>query len=182
MIDWFRYADPFTHTIAVLLLIGRLGDIVSTRLITPTLRLEANAVVRRLGWRFAWLTLLVAFLPYFNLPIGIAVMAASLMVAASNLSRGWIYRAMGEAAAEDWLLQIAGKTRLVTALGFVLGGAAFVISAGAVLMWLSGSSGVPSYWFGVGVALYGVVMAVHGSFFVLRLIRRRRRADQAVTQ
>ena len=84
MFDWFIYADPFTHTIAGLFLLGRLADIISTRLVTPTLRLEANPVMRRLGWRFAWATLLVALLAYYSPALGIAGFAASFMVAASN--------------------------------------------------------------------------------------------------
>jgi hypothetical protein len=180
MIDAVRYADTFTHTIAALLLLGRLGDMLSTRLVTPTLRLEANPIMRRLGWRFAWFGLVVVLIPYYSLAAGIAIMAASLMVTGSNLSRGWIYRALGEAGSDEFLLRAAARTRRASAVGSVLGGAAAVIVAGVVLMWLSGSNGAPSYWFGVGLALYGVVVAVHGSLFVFRLIRRARMSAPAV--
>lgn len=43
----------------VRILITRIGDIVSTRLITPTLKIEANPIVRRLGWKFTWAALAV---------------------------------------------------------------------------------------------------------------------------
>src|SRR5262245_5833640 len=172
MIDWLLRADASTHTIAALLLLARLGDVISTRLISPTLRLEANIVVRRLGWRFAWLTLLVALVPYVSLRVGIAALAMSLLVSASNLTRGWMFRALGELEADQFLLSVAAKSRLTTALGFVLSGAMFVVVAGAVLVWLSESPDVSTYWFGVGIVLYGVAIALHVGGFVVRLFRR----------
>lgn len=174
MIELFRDADGFTHTIAGLVLLGRLGDIGSTRLITPTLRLEANPVVRRLGWWFAWSTLLVAAIPYFSPQIGVAVLAASLMVTASNLSRGWVFRALGEAESEEFMLRIAARSRRGTALAFLLAGTLFVILAGVVLMWLSGSIRYASFWFAVGLVIYGLALGIHGSAYIVRLFRRAR--------
>jgi hypothetical protein len=172
MMDWLLNANAYTHTIAALLLLGRLGDVLSTRLISPTLRLETNVVARRLGWRFAWLSLLLALVPYYSLAIGIAALAVSLLVTAANLSRGWMFSALGELDADRLLLSIAAKTRLRTALGFVLSGALFMVTAGLVLVWLSGSAELPSYWFGVGIVVYGVAIAIHGGGFVVRLFRR----------
>ena len=174
MIDWFLQADAFTHTIAALLLLGRLGDIVSTLLITPTLRLEANVVARRLGGRFAWFSLLLALLPYYSPALGIAALPASLLVSASNLSRGWTFRALGEAGADAFMLGVAARSRLRTALAFLLSGASFVVLAGLVLMWLSGSRDAASYWFGIGIVIYGLAIALHGTVFIVRLFRRAR--------
>ena len=174
MIDWFLQADAFTHTIAALLLLGRLGDIVSTLLITPTLRLEANVIARKLGRRFAWFSLILALLPYYSPALGIAALPASLLISASNLSRGWTFRALGEAEADAFMLRVAALSRLRTALTFLLSGASFVLVAGVVLMWLSGSRGAPSYWFGIGIVIYGLAVAVHGSMFIVRLFRRAR--------
>ena len=180
MIDWFLNADSFTHTIAALLLIGRLGDVLSTRLITPTLQLEANALARRLGWRFAWFSLVLALVPYFSPAVGISFLSASLLVSASNLSRGWMLRALGETEADRFFLSAAAKTQLSTALGFVFAGAIFVVAAGAILVWLSGSANNPSYWFGIGIVVYGTAIAVHGGSFVVRLFRRVRSGALAV--
>ena len=59
-VDW----DSLAHVLCGLILLGRLGDIISTWLITPKLDLEANPIVRRLGWRFAVLTVLICLVPY----------------------------------------------------------------------------------------------------------------------
>jgi hypothetical protein len=32
----------------------------------------------------------------------------------------------------------------------------------------------PSYWFGFGIVVYGVAVALHGGTFVVRLFRRAR--------
>jgi hypothetical protein len=171
MIDAFVHADGFTHILAFLVLLSRIGDVVSTRLVTPTLRLEANPIVRRLGWRFAASTLLVAAIPYVMLELGVVVLTTSLLVAGSNFSRGWLVHALGEAEYEDLLLRAASRGNRRVALGFILAGAAHVAAAGVVLMWLS----TPNQWgfySGFGVLSYGVVVAIHGSLFVVRLFRR----------
>jgi hypothetical protein len=38
------------HAVAFLLLLARIGDVGSTYLISPTLKLEANPIIRRLRW------------------------------------------------------------------------------------------------------------------------------------
>ena len=169
---WFQETTPFTHLIAVLLLLARLGDIVSTRLATPTLMLEGNPIVRRLGWRYAWLTVAAALIPYLSIQMGIAILAASLMVSASNFARVWMLRTLGE---ETWgriMVEAAAKSRLRTAIGFHLTSVAFVVAVGIIVMWLSGSMATANFWFGVGIALYGAVIALHGSRFFVRLFQR----------
>jgi hypothetical protein len=47
----------------------------------------------------------------------------------------------------------------------------FALIAGLVLMWLAGSSSW-GYWFGLGVAGYGLAMAGHGSNYVVYVFRR----------
>jgi hypothetical protein len=91
-----------------------------------------------------------------------------------------MFRALGELEAERFLLNVAAKSRLGTALGFVLASALFMVSAGFVLVWLSGSAQVPAYWFGVGIVVYGVAVAIHGGGFVVRLFRRVRSGASAV--
>ena len=47
------FAESFEHALCGLILLSRLADIGTTSLITPQLKLEANPIMRRLGWRFA---------------------------------------------------------------------------------------------------------------------------------
>jgi hypothetical protein len=172
MIDAIYHADWFTHLVAALVLLSHLGDILSTRLATPTLKLEANPIMRRGGWPLVYGTLLVALVPYYSTPVGVAFIATSLFVTSSNLSRGWIAHTLGEAEYEALLLRVASRGRRALALRFVLGAAANLIFAGLLLMWLSGSAPTWTFWFGAGITFYGLAIAVHGSLFVIRLYRR----------
>jgi hypothetical protein len=47
-------------------------------------------------------------------------------------------------------------------------------------MWLSGSPETSTYWFGVGIVIYGFAIAGHGTAFVIRLFRRVRGGVTAV--
>src|SRR5262249_55557934 len=115
---WVSYApklrnmDPFVHWVAGAVLVARLGDVVSTRLATPTLALEANPVARRLGWPLAWGSLLLCLVPYYDWRLGIMVAVSSFFVSGSNLSRVGIMRALGEREYLEVLHRAARRTTL----------------------------------------------------------------------
>ena len=111
---------PITHLVAFLLLLARLGDVGSTWLATPKLKLEANPVVRRFRWPYAWLTVLVALLPYYSVQLGIILLVASLLVCASNFSKLWLMRAMGEAEYHAFVTRVAARAHLPSSLFFIL--------------------------------------------------------------
>jgi hypothetical protein len=88
---------PLVHVIAVFAVISRLADIGTTYLVTPTLKLEANSLVRRFGWAYAWMTVLPAFITYVYPPFGIVLLTVSFLVAAFNASKIPMARVLGEA-------------------------------------------------------------------------------------
>jgi hypothetical protein len=90
-------AGHFVHILAGLVFLSRVGDIGSTWLVSPKLLLEANPLVRRLGYRFAVPSLLLCLVPYYNTALGVIVLIVSLLVTASNLRGAWIIRSIGEA-------------------------------------------------------------------------------------
>lgn len=163
-------SPSFVHWLAALLLLSRLGDVLSTYLSTPTLKLEGNAVVRRLGWPFAWLSLAVALLPYYSPAVGVAALTTSLFVTGSNLTRGWFARAIGEEEYHALLLRALARTRLQRVLAFLWGGAASIGLAGVLLVIWS-ETFEWGYWFGIGIILYALAIAGHGASFYLRLFR-----------
>jgi hypothetical protein len=159
------------HALAALVLLSRLGDVVSTRLATPRLALEANAVVRRLGWPFAWLTLLLALTPYLHAGFGVVVLTASLLVTAGNLSRGWAARTLGEAETMEFMLRAARRGRRAAALAFTWAASAVLALLGSLLMDLSGPEAW-GYWFGFGIVVYALAIALHGTSFIVRIFRQ----------
>lgn len=83
-------------TIFIFLLVGRVLDVSSTYAVTPNLKLELNPIVRRLGWRYAWATLFIAFLafPYPNL--GIILSVVSYLAAVFNMNQANMSSVIGE--------------------------------------------------------------------------------------
>src|SRR5690242_4857030 len=88
--------EPFVHVIAGLAIFSRIADVWTTYLVTPTLKLEANSLARRFGWRFAFLTIAVGLVPYVWPPLGVVVFTVSFMVSASNASKIVMAKALGE--------------------------------------------------------------------------------------
>lgn len=165
--------DHLDHVLALLILISRLGDIGSTYLVTPTLRLEANPIVRRLGWRFAIASLALCALPYASIELGVMVLVPSLLVSASNSARIWMARALGEAEYWELLMRLARQSRLSHALAGVCASAAFVVLTGlVVLLFYPNPLDDWAFWIGAGIINYGVVIAVHGCLAFVRLFRK----------
>jgi hypothetical protein len=165
--------ETIPHVIAGLLLIGRLGDVVSTWLLTPTLLLETNPVARRQGWRLPIASLLVTFVPYISVRLGMLLMVPSLLTSSSNLRGAWIARALGEREVHEFYLRAAAAGRKRTSLALVVSGTGFMMLAGGVLMWLSGYDTLP-YWFGFGIVINGIAQGASGCAHVVRLHRSAR--------
>ena len=164
------------HLLCGFILISRLGDIGSTFLVTPTLKLEANPIVRRLGWPFALLTLLVCFVPYFSTSMGIIILVPSLMVSASNTARIWFYRTYGESEARDLFYQLARKSKLSQALLTSIVSALFVSLVGVLLVLLCPDPGKDwGYWFGIGFLAYALAIGFYGCLSFIPIFRQARR-------
>ncbi len=166
------------HVIAALLFVSRLGDIGSTYLITPTLRLEANPIVRRLGWRFAIATLAVCVVPYFSVPLGVMMLVPSLMISASNSARVWMARTLGEMETKALMVGIAGRSRLSHALAAVLASAAFSALLGVVVLLFYPDAGEDwGFWIGAGIIVYAASIAIYGTLYMRRLFREAARQE-----
>ncbi len=173
--------DHLDHVLALLILISRLGDIGSTYLVTPTLRLEANPIVRRLGWRFAIATLAMCVVPYVSMELGVMFLVPSLLVSASNSARIWMARTLGEAEYWALLMRLARQSRLTYALAGVCASAGFVILTGlVVLLFYPNPSNDWAFWIGAGIINYGAVIAIHGSLAFVRLFRNAANESIAV--
>jgi hypothetical protein len=157
-----------------MLLAARLADVLSTRWATPRLRLEANPVVRRLGWPFAWATLLLCGLPYapgFGPPLAVSAIVLSLFVAAGNLSRGWAMRALGEDAYHEHLLRVAASATPRQVYGAIALASGLVAGAGALLLVFYPSPTEWAYFFALGIVAYALAVWIYSTLSVRRLRR-----------
>jgi hypothetical protein len=156
-------------TLAILILLSRLGDIGSTYLASPNLELESNSLIRRLRWPFAVLTIFVFIIPWWDVGSGIVILVASLLVAASNSSKLWLIRAMGESEYCSLLARMAASAKVVPSLVFSLMPAMFMSILGATLMYLYPSETAdPGYHVGLGIVGYALVVAWYGPLTFLR--------------
>jgi len=159
-----------THAIAFLLLLSRIGDIGSTYLITPTLKLEANPIVRRLKWRFAIATLLMAVVPYFSLPAGVTLLITSLLVCASNCSRIWIARTLGETEYHLFLIRVARRAPVgLSIVFFLLSPLCMALIGGVIWLFYPDLHESWGAWIAIGFVMYAVTIALYGSLAFLRL-------------
>jgi hypothetical protein len=161
--------DDFKLTLAMLILISRLGDIGSTYLASPNLALESNSIIRRLRWPFAALTILVFIIPYWDVGSGIVIMVASLLVAASNSSKLWLIRAMGETEYFALMVRMAANAKLAQSLIFSLMPALFMSILGGTVMFFYPSEITDlGYHVGLGILGYALVVAFYGPLSFLR--------------
>jgi hypothetical protein len=161
--------DGLKVILAILILISRLGDIGSTYLASPNLELESNSVIRRLRWPFAALTVLVFIIPWWDVGSGIVIMVASLLVAASNSSKLWLIRAMGESEYRALLVRMASRANAVPSLIFSLMPALFMSILGGTVMFLYPSETTDlGYHVGLGILGYALVIACYGPLAFLR--------------
>jgi hypothetical protein len=161
--------DGLKFTLAILILISRLGDIGSTYLASPNLELESNTVIRRLRWPFAALTILVFVIPYWDMGAGIVIMVASLLVAAANSSKIWLIRAMGESEYYAFMVRMAARAKPVPSLVYSLMPALFMAILGETVMFLYPSENTDlGYHVGLGILGYALVVAFYGPLTFLR--------------
>jgi hypothetical protein len=166
-----------SHALAALLFLARLADIVSTRLASPRLALEANPIVRKLGWPFAWATLLVCFVAYipgYGPEIALPAIVVSLFVAGSNFVRGWPMRALGEDAYRAQMRRAVAAASPGYAYFAIAAGNALVAAVGLLLLACHPDPREPAFYFAVGILLYAFAGWLHATASLRRMRRELR--------
>jgi hypothetical protein len=163
------------HVLFVLLLVSRVGDVASTLLATPKLKLEANPVARKLGKPFMFASLLIAFVAYLHTGLAVTALIPFLMVSASNVGKVALLKYTGETAYHDFVLNAIRKHGVG---GFILGNVVsslFVVLIGFVIFVLSPDPAEWGFWIGLGFFMYAFVIVLWGTTNYLRLARAVKR-------
>lgn len=172
MREWLMIHVRLEHLLCGLILLSRIGDVGSTYLLTPKLKLEANPIARRLGWPFAFATLLICLVPYWWTSGGIIVLVPSLLVSASNTSKIWFVRAYGESEYLELVRSVARRSKLSHAIMGSIVSALFIALVGLVLLLLCPDQMRDwGFWFGVGLLTYAFIIGFYGSLYFVRLFR-----------
>jgi len=90
------FRDNFQHFLAIIILLSRIGDIISTKLVTPTLKLESNSAVKEAGWKLTYFSLIMCIFPYFTIKGSLVILIPSLLVCVSNFSKVALINFVGE--------------------------------------------------------------------------------------
>jgi hypothetical protein len=154
--------------------------VVTTFLVTPKLKLEANPLARKLKWPFAVASLGLAFLPYWSVPLSLIILVPSLLVSASNASGIWIVRAVGESEYFRFIVRAAASAKVAPALLFTLLPSFFVALLGYTIQQFYPNPTVHyGYYIGLGVYGYALVLLVYRPLAFLRLRKIGRSSSYA---
>ncbi len=165
----------FKIFLAVGILLGRIGDVVSTRLATPQLLLEMNPIIRKGRWKFAWASLLFCGVPFLDPWIGVMFFVWSCLVAGSNFAGAWITRAIGEEAVFDLLRRAAQRRSLRSQLVLEMASIGSYLLVVALLMALRFLE--TNEWI-FPVALGVLMLAVGGSAYRVQYVIDLAKSDQ----
>jgi hypothetical protein len=168
-------SDPFTLALIGAVAVSRGLDFLSTWVVTPRLELEANALMRRVRWRWmALLNLPLLALPLVHTGLALTLVVTSLLVAGTNLSAGALARGMGERAQLESQLRALQRLGLGGALLMNTVGSLVVCLGGAVILFLLPALDSRAGWAALGVVLFGASGLVHLNWALVRLHRRAR--------
>jgi hypothetical protein len=166
----------FNHFLFVAVLFSRLGDIGTTWLASPKLKLEANPVARKLGWRYAWLTLLLSFVAYYSTAVAVVILTTSLLVTASNASKIWLARTLGEEEIDSLSRKAMAKSGLRSAIFFNLLPAIFYTLLGGMIT-LFYPNGQWGFYIALGFFTYAFAIA---TFYPIRYLRLYKELKESV--
>ena len=151
-------------------LTGRTLDLLTTRYVTPTLKLELNPIAKRAGWkRFILLNMGICaiFAFWFNTSLMLFIMG--ILAASHNLNQFWIMHSNRESKEPETFKELVEKVNpKILYLSHISYDIAIGV-IGAILICLSGlDTSKPIFW--IGLALISHAFAV---MFYLRLNQKR---------
>jgi len=165
-------SNNLVHVIAALIFVARLGDIGTTYLNSPELKLEQNPIAKKFGWPFAFVTLLLFLIPYYSIPLGIIILVVSLLVSVSNSLRTWIIRTIGETAFHEMIIKTAAEAHFSRSLLLLMLPGLFVtLLALTLLLFYPNPDKDWGFWFAGGIFSYALVLFLHPPIAFLRFRR-----------
>lgn len=160
-----------------LLLWARAMDFLSTWVATPNLRLEANPLARKLGWRWGILFNIVICVMVARWPLVTIIFATtSVLVAARNFQSAWLMRSMGEEYYIVWMAEKVSEARPILYIFCLFAQAALFVAIGAALIWFGDNLPIP-FGIGAGTLVYAVAVVVYSLLSYWKIRRRARETE-----
>jgi len=156
-----------------LLVLARGMDLLSTRMATPHLTLEANPLARKLGWKWGLPFNLLMCLVFAGWPLpAVIISTTSILVAARNFQGVWLMRTLGEEAYRHWMASRVLETPPVLYVGCLLAQVSLVGLVGGGVVLFGGS------WVAMGIGVGIVAYALAVLIFTLISVWRLRRSQE----
>ena len=158
------------HFLFIMLLISRIGDVVSTYLATPNLVLETNPIIRKFRWPYAILTIFICSIPYYDTGVALIVLTPSLLVCSSNFGRLWSITTMGEKGYKNFSLAMRRRGNYSSACYCMGMSGFFLYLLGLLLILVSPKDSWPLY-IGFGIQVYSWVILLYEFIFNRQLFK-----------
>jgi len=129
------------HFLFAVILISRIGDILTTYIATPNLKLEGNPVVRKLRWPFALASIFIAFIAYADRGLAVAAAVLFLLVCASNASMMWMRRTLGEDEYLKLYSSLVQRSSLIFTFACIWAPSFFFLLVGIIIYAFTGDMG-----------------------------------------
>lgn len=157
----------FSILFFVLCIVSRGLDFLSTFMITPNLKLEANLIAKKLGWKImAVLNLLLCIFSAFSVESTIIICTVSLLVTGNNFGRGLVTRGIGEDRSRQIMNEALSRLPAGIILIFTLSYGFVYIILGSVLLYYSSSYVV--FYIAQGILFFGIVIIIHMNISIFR--------------
>ena len=106
-VEWYHYLIN-----ALIVIIGRSLDILSTRYVTKELKLETNRLAQRLGWKgMILIQIPLIIIGSLHFYFAFFILIWSLFLFSNNIEGSWYVREVGEDAYQDELRNHAKKVK-----------------------------------------------------------------------
>lgn len=168
-------ANDYQHLLAILILVARIGDIGTTYILTPNMKLEANPMMRKWRWPFALLSLLLCLMPYISQAAAVMLLVTSLMLSMSNSLRIWLVRSVGEVEYHRFAVAAAGKANSRESLFLVFLPGAFMLLLSLTMFLFYHDESQWGYWIAGGFLAYAMILLI---YMPMGFTRYRREALQ----
>jgi hypothetical protein len=149
---------------------GRGMDFLSTYIATPDLRLEANPIAKKLGWRWMIpLNIILCLLVAETLAGSLIILVASLMVSGSNFSRAIGARGLGADRSSLISGEALRNLRPGWALALNSASAAMFILVGLIFFVLPDPELIQ--YGSLGIIAFGAALLIYGNLQIYRRIK-----------
>ena len=106
-VEWYQYLIN-----ALIVIIGRSLDLISTRYVTKELKLETNKLAKKLGWKgMILIQIPLVILGSLDFYLAFFIFVWSLFLCANNIEGSWYVKEVGETEYHEELKEQVEKTK-----------------------------------------------------------------------